>query len=49
MTTVKNSSYVMEHFYVDAGKAVRELGLPQTPIDIAVRDSVEWFRANGYA
>ena len=49
VTTVKNSSYVMEHFYVDAGKAVRELGLPQTPIDIAVRDSVEWFRANGYA
>lgn len=48
-TTVKNSSYTMEHFYVDASKAVRELGLPQTPIETAVRDSIDWFRANGYA
>ena len=48
-TTVKNTNYVMEHFYVDAGKAVSELGLPQTPIETAVRDSIEWFRANGYA
>ncbi|MEP4145977.1 MAG: SDR family oxidoreductase [Halioglobus sp.] len=49
ITTVKNSSYAMEHFYVDASKAVTELGLPQTPIETAIRDSVEWFRANGYA
>ena len=49
VTTVKNSAYVMEHFYVDASKAVEELGLPQTPIETAIRDSVEWFRANGYA
>lgn len=48
-TTVKNTNYIMEHFYVDAGKAVTELGLPQTPIETAVRDSVDWFRANGYA
>ena len=49
VTTVKNSSYAMEHFYVDASKAVEELGLPQTPIETAIKDSVEWFRANGYA
>ena len=30
-------------------QAIAELGLPQTPIETAVRDSVEWFRANGYA
>ncbi|MEH6587026.1 MAG: SDR family oxidoreductase [Halioglobus sp.] len=49
ITTVKNSSYAMEHFYVDSSKAVTELGLPQTPVETAIRDSVEWFRANGYA
>lgn len=48
VTTVKNSAYVMEHFYVDASKAVEELGLPQTPIETAIKDSVDWFRANGY-
>ena len=48
-TTVKNSTFTMEHFYVDASKAVNELGLPQTPIETAVRDSIDWFRANGYA
>lgn len=47
-TTVKNSSFTMEHFYVDASKAVNELGLPQTPIETALRDAIEWFRANGY-
>ena len=49
ITTVKNSTYTMEHFYVDSSKAVSELGLPQTPVETAVRDSIEWFRANGYA
>ena len=48
-TTVKNSTFTMEHFYVDASKAVNELGLPQTPIETALSDSIAWFRANGYA
>jgi len=25
------------------------LGLPQTPIETAITDSVKWFRDNGYA
>jgi len=29
-------------------KAIRELGLPQTPPKQAFADAVEWFRANGY-
>ena len=49
MTTVKNTRFVMQHCYVDAGKAVTELGLPQTPVETALRDSIDWFRANGYA
>lgn len=32
----------------DCSKAVRELGLPQTPVEIAIRDSLQWFAANGY-
>ena len=34
--------------YFDAGKAVRELGLPQTPLEKALRDAVDWFSENGY-
>jgi dihydroflavonol-4-reductase len=48
MTTYKNTKYVLQHGYVDPSKAIEELGLPQTPIETAVRDSVEWFRSNGY-
>ena len=33
-----------EPMYYDAGKAVRELGLPQSSIDQALRDAVNWFR-----
>jgi dihydroflavonol-4-reductase len=35
--------------YFDASKAVRELGLPQTPIENALDRAVAWFRAKGYA
>lgn len=34
--------------YYDPGKAVRELGLPQTPARDALRKAVEWYRAHGY-
>ena len=49
ITTYKNTRYVLQHGYVDPAKAVQELGLPQTPIETAVADSVKWFRDNGYA
>ncbi len=35
------------HYY-SAAKAVRELGLPQTPIRTAVAEAFAWFEANGY-
>lgn len=35
--------------FVDASKAVRELGLPQTSIEAALKRAVDWFRAHGYA
>jgi dihydroflavonol-4-reductase len=35
--------------FFDPSKAVRELGLPQTPVDAALADAVAWFREKGYA
>lgn len=35
--------------FFDSGRAVRELGLPQTSARIALRKAVEWYRARGYA
>lgn len=35
--------------WFDAAKAVRELNLPQTPVEEALRRAVEWFRVKGYA
>jgi dihydroflavonol-4-reductase len=34
--------------FFDPSRAVRELGLPQTPVREALQRSVEWFRQNGY-
>jgi len=32
----------------DPSKAIRELGLPQTPLETAFTEAVAWFRENGY-
>lgn len=42
---VKMGRYKM---WFNPAKAIRELGLPQTPPRQALEDAVEWFRANGY-
>ena len=34
--------------WFNPSKAVRDLGLPQTPVKQAFADAVEWFRVNGY-
>ncbi|MGH7963057.1 MAG: hopanoid-associated sugar epimerase, partial [Candidatus Binatia bacterium] len=34
--------------FFDASKAVRVLGLPQTPVREALRKAVLWFQENGY-
>lgn len=38
-----------KRMFFDPSKAIRELGLPQTPVDQALRDAVDWFWARGYA
>jgi len=42
---VRMAKYKM---WFDPNKAIRELGLPQTPPKQAMADAVEWFKANGY-
>jgi dihydroflavonol-4-reductase len=37
-----------QYMYYDASKAIRELGLPQTPITTALTDAVNWFTSHGY-
>jgi len=37
------------HMYFDSGRAIQELGLPQTPVVEALKRAVEWFRTNNYA
>ena len=32
----------------DCSKALSELGLPQTPLKVSIRDSLRWFAENGY-
>lgn len=49
MTTYKNTLFALQHCYVDPAKAIEELGLPQTPIETALTDSIAWFREHGYA
>jgi dihydroflavonol-4-reductase len=43
--TIRMSSHYM---YFDPGKAIRELGFPQTPPREALAKAVAWFRDNGY-
>jgi dihydroflavonol-4-reductase len=38
-----------KRMFFDPSKAIRELSLPQTPVDQALRDAVDWFWAHGYA
>jgi dihydroflavonol-4-reductase len=34
--------------WYDCSKAVNELGLPQTPIEMTIRKALNWFEENGY-
>lgn len=43
---VRMARYLMHY---DCSKAVRELGLPQTPVEAALEKAVKWFRERGYA
>ena len=42
---VRMAKYRMHY---DSSKALRELELPQTPIETALEKAVKWFRQHGY-
>ena len=42
------SQIACDDFIYTAQKAVTELGLPQTPIEVAIDDAIQWFRQHGY-
>jgi len=42
---VKMAKYFM---YFDSSKAIKKLGLPQKPVEHALRQSVDWFKKNNY-
>ena len=43
---VKMAKYVMHY---DSSKAIRELGLSQTPVESALEQAVQWFKDHKYA
>ncbi len=45
LESVRLARYKM---YFSSDRAIRELGLPQTPVEEALGRAVEWFRENGY-
>ena len=34
--------------YFDASRAVKELHMPQTPVEHAMEQAIEWFKENNY-
>lgn len=48
ITTYQNTLFALQEPFLDPSKAIEELGMPQTPIETAITDAVEWFRANGH-
>ena len=43
-----NASMLCVGNYYSAAKAVKYLNLPQTPVEQAITDALEWFAQNGY-
>lgn len=48
ITTPAVAKIMAKGLRADCSKAVRELGLPQSPIPDAVRDAMVWFAGHGY-
>jgi dihydroflavonol-4-reductase len=46
--TYKTALYGAQYLYYDPTKAIQELGLPQSPLEEAIRSAAEWFEENGY-
>lgn len=49
MSTPAEVAYASQYLYFDNSKTVKELGLNFRPVEDSLRDSIRWFRENGYA
>ena len=49
MSTPAEIAYASQYLYFDNSKTVKELGLSFRPVEDSLRDSIQWFRENGYA
>lgn len=38
----------MAPHYYDSSRAIQELDLPQTPVEVAIKEAWDWFQENGY-
>ena len=48
MSTPAEIAYASQYLYFDNTKAVQELGLTFRPAEDSLRESIQWFRENGY-
>jgi dihydroflavonol-4-reductase len=48
LLTYNTTRIACDGHYFSPAKAVRELAMPQTPLETAVEDAVRWFKGNGY-
>ncbi|WNJ18095.1 NAD-dependent epimerase/dehydratase family protein [Pontibacter sp. G13] len=46
--TINMAKVACDGHYFSPAKAVKELALPQTPIEDAIQEAFDWFKANGY-
>jgi len=46
--TLAEARILSRRHFVSPVRAIRELGLPQAPPETALKEAVDWFRANGY-
>jgi dihydroflavonol-4-reductase len=46
---LESARMARHRMWFDSGKAVRDLGFPQSPVEGALARAVAWFRENGYA
>ncbi|HEX4458047.1 MAG TPA: NAD-dependent epimerase/dehydratase family protein, partial [Polyangia bacterium] len=48
LATPASVAIMARELRADCGKAVRELGMPQTPVSVALRDAFAWWTREGY-
>ncbi len=48
MVSYSMAQMAVDEHYFSADKAIKELGLPQSPMHIAIKESADWLIENGY-